>query len=189
MSTDVKIKVSEILGLVRDKIFESDNQDTLFNGKYFEQMCCALEVVSDTEMAISAYSSNEFGEDIPLKYLAVYGLLQAIFVQQHAVEHLCQSLGLTVTILADYPRLKEIRKIRYDIVGHPTQRGLGSVPKSYHSISQITLNHNGFTSRTSFEGNIPSELKEIDLIALMSDQEECVSSILASLLEKLKIDD
>ena len=71
MITATKITVSEILSLVRGKIFDSSDQDTLSNSKYFEQMCCALDTVGDTEMAISAYRCNKLGEDVSSKYLAV----------------------------------------------------------------------------------------------------------------------
>ncbi len=189
MITATKITVSEILSLVRGKIFDSSDQDTLSNSKYFEQMCCALDTVGDTEMAISAYRCNKLGEDVSSKYLAVYGLLQAIFVQQDAVQHLCNSIELSGNILQSYPRLKRIREIRNDIVGHPTNRGFNSGTTSYHYISQITMNHDGFTCMTCFDGNTSAKFKKVNLLALISDQEKCVSSILASLLEKLKNDD
>ena len=60
------------------------------NKALFSQLCSSLDVIEDTEAAITAYTEKDFGEDKPSHYLAVYCLLQAIYVQQDAVINLCE---------------------------------------------------------------------------------------------------
>lgn len=67
------------------------------------QLCSCLDVLGDTELAINAYSDSvlDIGSLPKIKkynvgslYLEVYGLLQALFLQQDAAINLCDSLGI-----------------------------------------------------------------------------------------------
>ena len=64
------------------------------SGVPWDQLSSCLDVIEDTELAITAYLRREFGESTEGLYLAVYGLLQALFVQQDAVINLCESLSI-----------------------------------------------------------------------------------------------
>ncbi len=159
------------------------------NKALFSQLCSSLDVIEDTEDAISAYTEKDFGEDKPSHYLAVYGLLQAIYVQQDAVINLCESLGIKDEI-NNYPKLKEIREIRNDTVGHPTKRDKQKgKPVSYHHISQITLNKSGFTLASYFSDGSQVQFRDIKIPELIVEQNKFISAILTTLINNLKAEE
>src|SRR5438552_140615 len=94
------------------------------------QLCSCLDVIGDTDLAIKAYTNKECGTSKGATYLAVYGLLQALFMQQDALMNLGESLGIDDKI-ENYPRLKEIREIRNVSIGHPTRHNRKK-STSYH---------------------------------------------------------
>jgi hypothetical protein len=156
------------------------------NKALFSQLCSSLDVIEDTEDAISAYTEKDFGEDKPLHYLAVYGLLQAIYVQQDAVINLCESLGIKDKV-NNYPKLKEIREIRNDTVGHPTHRDQQKgKPASYHHISQITLNKSGFILASYFSDGSQVQFRYIKISELIFEQSKYISDILTTLINNLE---
>src|SRR5690606_16264902 len=63
--------------------------------------------------------------------LEMYGLLQALYVQQDAFRHAQESLGVnSIHIKNDYPDLQSIRLARAQLVGHPSQTLLDKTSSS-----------------------------------------------------------
>lgn len=159
------------------------------NKALFSQLCSSLDVIEDTEDAITAYTEKDFGDDKPSHYLAVYGLLQAIYVQQDAVINLCESLGIKDKV-NNYPKLKEIREIRNDTVGHPTKRDQQKgKPVSYHHISQMTLNKSGFTLASYFSDGSQVQFRDISISELIVEQNRFISTILTTLVNNLEAEE
>ena len=99
-------------------------------------LCSALDVIGDTAKCLEA----SFRMDMSRlhdgdKYVYIYGALQALTMQQEAVEHLAESLEYSYT---RDPLLDEIRKDCTDSVGHPTKQGEGAGITS-HFISRATI--------------------------------------------------
>lgn len=158
------------------------------NKGLFSQLVSSLDTIEDSEQAITAFIAGEFGESKAALYLATYGLLQAFFVQQDAVIHLCESLGIEERI-DNYPKLKEVREIRNDSIGHPTKRDQKKgQPTSYHHISQITMTRTGF-QMGSFFSDGRYQHKDVHIPGLINDQREYVSEILDALIEKLDLEE
>lgn len=155
----------------------------LKNGALWNQLCSCLDVIEDSEFAIDAYFDREFGESIGEYYLRVYGLLQALFVQQNAVRDLNESLGIP-NPLNNYPRLKEIKEIRNASSGHPTKKGTKK-QRSYHHISRPTLKADGF-QLVSFFGNGTSKFEDISIPGLIADQRTCISEIFTLVIRELQ---
>ncbi len=108
-------------GRIRDLINTPRKQYLLMKQmNLWSQLCSCLDVIGDTELAIAAYIHKEFSQNTGANYLAVYGLLQTLFLQQDALFHLCEALGIGDP-RDNYPRLKEIREDRNASVGHPTK--------------------------------------------------------------------
>jgi hypothetical protein len=152
------------------------------------QLCSCLDVIEDSELAIDAYSARESEISVGADYLAVYGVLQALFLQQDAIDNLCKSLRIPETIY-NYPRLKEIREIRSESIGHPTRKnkkGRQSQPPSYHFISRPTLGHSGFQLLSSYSNGKSDEFKDVSILNLIADQKEYTSNILTLVIEKLE---
>ena len=60
---------------------------------YWYQLCSALDIVEDTSNAAESYFNLEFPNDVGYKYLLLYGVLQALFIQQDAIKHISEVIG------------------------------------------------------------------------------------------------
>jgi len=167
---------------IRNFINEPRKQFNLLkNPKFWNQLCSSLDVIEDSDLAIDAYINSEFGKDDGEKYLSLYGVLQALFLQQDAVTNLCESLGLTNNLIVN-PKLKEIRDIRNDSIGHPTKRGNY---KSYHFISRVTIKKFGFQLISDYENN-KTTIRDISVIDLINEQRKDLSEILKKVINDLQ---
>lgn len=170
--------------IIRDLINKTLIKSPLLkNGALWDQLCSCLDVIEDSEFAIDAYFDREPGENIGEFYLNVYGLLQALYIQQDAVFHLCESLSIPET-KENYPRLKEIRNVRNASSGHPTKKRTKK-QRSYHHISQSTLKPDGF-QLASFFGNGTLKFEDISIPALIADQRTCISEIFTLVIGELQ---
>ena len=156
----------------------------LKNHKLWNQLCSSLDVIEDSDLAIDAYLNREFSKDDGEKYLRLYGVLQALFLQQDAVINLCESLGLPNDLITN-PKLKEIRAIRNDSIGHPTKRGNY---KSYHYISRVTITKSGFRLISDYE-NSKTIFRDILVIDLIKEQRKYLSKILKKIIKVLKAEE
>lgn len=170
---------------IRNFINQSEKQFNLLkNHKFWNQLCCSLDVIEDSDLVISAYLKSEFGAEDGEKYLRLYGLLQALFLQQDAVTNLCESLGLQNNLISS-PKLKEIRDIRNDSIGHPTKRGNY---KSYHFISRVTITKSGF-QLISYDEKNKTTFRYILVIDLIKEQRKYLLEILKKVINALKIEE
>lgn len=176
---DKAMNTHEYTKEIREIINEPRKQFHLIKDKNFwSQLCSSLDVIEDCDLAITAFVEGDLGESFGEKYLKLYGLLQALFLQQDAVTNLCESLGLQNDI-SSHPKLKEIRDIRNDSVGHPTKRGKY---KSYHFISRTSIKKMGFTLVSDFE-NSETKSRKISVADLIEDQKKYLSNILKNVID------
>lgn len=176
--------IERLISDVRKLINRSRKQHLLFRDKrLWNQLCSSLDVIEDTDIAFDDYMGTEFPESIGRQYLVVYGLLQSLFVQQDAVDHLVESLGLSM--LSASERLIDIRDIRNKSIGHPTKEGIGKGEKSYHFISRATMHKNGFQLMSSFSDK---ELRftNVNIPGIISRQRNVIEDVLKEVLEELK---
>jgi hypothetical protein len=175
----------EYTGKIRDFINEPRALYALLkNLGLWHQLCSCLDAIEDTDLAIASYSTEEFTASDGARYLTVYGLLQALFLQQDAVFNMCESLEIP-NQLDEYPRLRQIREIRNESIGHPTKKDKPRGQRtSYHSISRITLGPEGF-ELLSFRGDGTFDAKYISIPDLIADQRNYVSEILSSVINEL----
>jgi len=170
---------------IRDFINKPRKQFNLLkNRRFWNQLCSSLDVIEDSDLAIDAYINREFGKDKGEKYLRLYGVLQALFLQQDAVANMRESLGLPDN-LTTHPKLKGIRDIRNDSIGHPTKRGNY---KSYHFISSVTITKSGFQLISDYENN-NTTFRDISVIDLIKEQREYLSEILKKVISILKAEE
>ncbi|MCE5339772.1 MAG: hypothetical protein LLF92_01415 [Planctomycetaceae bacterium] len=92
-------------------------------------MCGSLDTVESAQMAIDSYNclNKENIKDIGQK-LIIYGLFQALYIQQDAVLNLCKSIGIPLPenekdFKKKYPEVYEIRQLRNKGIGHPSKEG------------------------------------------------------------------
>jgi len=156
----------------------------LKNHKFWNQLCSSLDVIEDSDLAIDAYLNMEFSKDDGEKYLRLYGLLQALFLQQDSVINLCESLNFPDNLITNI-KLREIRDIRNDSIGHPTKRGNYN---SYHYISRVSITKSKFKLFSDYE-NSKTIIKDILVIDLIKEQRKYLSKILKKIIKVLKAEE
>lgn len=151
----------------------------------FSQLVSALDTIEDTEEAIIAFETEAGGNTAGELYLIIYGLLQALFLQQDASRHLSEALGVHDTS-NQYPQLTVVREIRNDSIGHPTKRDRRKgQPTSYHQISRPTMSRKGF-QLLSYYSDGSSHFRDISIPNLVADQREFLAEMLTEVVNELR---
>jgi hypothetical protein len=145
--------VWNLLRYIREFIQHPRRLDPIIQKKpSWYMLTAAMDVVSDTESAIVSYERGEFRDKGTL-YLVIYGLLQAMYLQQDALRNMVHALeGSEVYKLDTEPEAMWIRQIRNDSVGHPTKQGTTKPRKdgalneqTSHSIVQHSMRKEHYT--------------------------------------------
>ena len=143
-----------------------------------------MDVIEDTCLAIEAFTNLSSSQhDTGLVYLAVYGLLQSLYVQQDAISNLCAALDFSFN-KHDNSVLKGIRNIRNESIGHPTDRTKGS-DHSFHGISRTTLSTAGF-QLLSQDSQGKTKFEDIELVKLMEQQESILNDVLGKVAMEIQ---
>lgn len=148
----------------------------------WNMVCSALDTIGDTQLAIREYlagriSSTTNGET----YLAIYGILQILYVQQDAVRDLGRAVDIPVELPAE---LRRIRNIRNAATGHPTNHQ----NQFSNTINRNAMSVSGFElARHSSDASVSMEW--IDLAPLARQQDDLVEALLEEVALKLEDDE
>ena len=169
---------------IREYINEPRRQSSLMKQGpgTWNKICSSLDVIGDTEEALLWYQAKGSFENDGEAYIAVYGVLQALYLQQDAVIHLSQALGAEQP---KNPTLNRIRAIRNDTVGHPTNRGKQGT-KSFHYISRPTITPEGFDVLNAFAGGPEDHFGRIDTKKMIHQQRKELEAQLTRVLDALR---
>jgi len=175
---DLEIKIREFINHYRN------NHVLVQDLIKWNILCSSLDVVGDTELAIESYKGLKT-EDVGFNYLAVYGILQVLYVQQDAVLHIFQSLDISPKLIdsAILTDVMYVRGIRNKATGHPTKHGKGKQTLSSHFISRMSLNLFGFTLMSAEGGN--TQFNNISIGDLLHKQEVGTAHALEIVVEEL----
>jgi len=185
MISTLEQKIQRIRELINKPIIKPIR---LKNRAHWNQLCSCLDTIEDSELAIAAYSTEKFGRSDGKKYLALYGLLQALVLQQDAVFNLCESLEMP-NQRSKYAKLRKIKDVRIASAGHPTKRNREEgQPTSHSFIVRITLEHDSFEFISSYD-NGKEKFKRVSIPDLIEDQRNCLSEILDLVIKKLEDDE
>jgi hypothetical protein len=144
------------------------------------KLCSSLDVIGDTELALEAYMRRTAGpQDTGELYLLMYGVLQVLYVQQDAVRHLAEALGVPYTRST---ALSAVRNTRNDATGHPTSSSYG---KAFNFISRITMFAGGFQMLTMKKDGT-NETRQVNVPALIDQQRNEVGAALDMIAGKLR---
>lgn len=172
--------ISKLESKLRDLINSPRKQYSLIQDlNLWNQLCSSLDVIGDTELAIDSYFQKESPKDTGSKYLLIYGVLQSMFLQQDAIKHMAEALGLK---FEKNSLLTKIREIRNKSIGHPTKKVNGEDISS-HFIARYSINKNGFMLM-SVIGNDPQFLN-VDISKLIDEQRTIHAEILEKIIKKL----
>lgn len=151
----------------------------------WDKLWTSLDVIEDSQLAIDDYKNLPDFNAYENGYLYVYGVLQALFLQQDALANLNFALFKEkIEFEKDYSELYKIRESRNNSIGHPTNRANG---KSFHYIGRSSIEKKGFTMLSYFPKNgDSSKVEKIDIINCIEIQEKLLSAILAKTIDRLK---
>jgi hypothetical protein len=176
--------IREVELRIRDLINEPRKKCLLMSkGRLWHQLCTSLDAIGDSQLAIDAFPLEVTKGNYGTLYLSIYGLLQACFLQQDAIRHLCEALNLEDSY-RDHPQLLAIRELRNDAIGHPTKRNT-KPPYRYCSISRVTMSSAGFQMLVDRETG-ESAFHYVLLSEVIADQRTYINELLSAILVKLE---
>ena len=146
------------------------------------RLTAALDVIEDTSWAIEYYLESDYPTDFKGKYLYIYGLLQALFVQEDAINSISIALfGKKIDFKKDYPKAHIVREMRNDVVGHPTCRD----NTYFVYLGQNSLQKDSFyySKEDSTSGNHEGII--VDIMSAISDQASCINRIMDEAVQRL----
>jgi hypothetical protein len=173
-------EIRRLSGVVRRSFVEEDLPASSYNDPKSSQIRSSLDVIEDTQMAVDSYFEHSVAPQSGDCYTKVYGILQALVVQQDAVKHLFEALDCPYQLSPD---LKNIREIRNRACGHPTK--LKRKRLSFHFISRATLSQEGFQLISEVEG-FQDAFEEVKVSDLFDTQGRELMQLLIALVKSLE---
>ena len=175
---------------IRDLINSPRKQNELMkNNTLWLMLCSCMDTIRDTEGALESYLIEDIDNSQRGKnYLNTYGALQAIFVQQGAVENLHEALDI---LYVEDSSLEQIREIRNDAAGHPTNRGNKKSFNFVHFRSGYTHGFHLMTAYPNESGNrqLNSKHVDINIADLIATQRSTFMDVLDNVIEILKTEE
>lgn len=146
----------------------------------YNQTFTSIDLIEDSQIAIEEFESAELLGKQGRSTLLIYGLLQSLFIQQDGLYHLYKCVldeNINQTDFFDtFSFDKNIREVRNDIAGHPTNRK----NTEFYFIAKGTVSKDRFT----YAGYTPEFRKvEVDLKTFISKQSEFTINVLQSVLD------
>ena len=142
------------------------------------QIRSAFYAIEDSQAVIEDYKKIES----TIKrgsYLNLYGLLQGLFVQQDAFKTLFKLCIDEKFDLFSIPELKEIREVRNNSIGHPTNN-----KNEYYIINQSTLNKYGYTL-IGYLKDGSTKFQNISIYELLQKQENEIMKLMHQFISSL----
>jgi hypothetical protein len=182
---DFKEKIDQLRNAVNTSITFRQQAWNQKNQGHWSKLWVAFDNIQDTGIAI-----NEFQVKDEIGRLDIYGILQALVVQQTSFRHLEEALGLEPYKVDEYPKLLEIRNIRNEAIGHPSQTKLARNRSSYEdgtiTYSSIIPGSKSNILEYAVWSNQGSKIKKVELIGIIQEQEDLLMHETDKILNKIK---
>jgi hypothetical protein len=149
----------------------------------YNQTFTSIDLIEDSQIAIEEFENAKTLGRQGRSTLLIYGLLQSFFLQQDGLYNLYKCVINDKIKLTEFFDLfsfnKEIRDVRNDIAGHPTNRN----KTEFYFIAKGTTSKYRFT----YAGYTPDFRKvEVDLKAFISNQFDFVNIVLLKIQNDIK---
>ena len=176
-------EITKLLGAIRDLINIPRRQHLLVqDSSNWNSLCSALDIVDDSECAIDAYLGGRNNDNVSERYLLIFGVMQALVVQQQAVTQLRTAFHVT---RSSQKELDKIRTIRTQSTGHPVrQKNHGAISANF--IARATLRKETFNLMTVYGDDREPTFEKINVINLIKKQQTIHGTILSNILGKLR---
>ena len=176
----METEIINLIQKIREHIARTEKMAVLLlDSSKWLPLTSALDVLEDSSSAITYYVQSDFPDSVNGKYLFIYGLIQAMYLQMDAANSIQKALiGSKIDFEKEYPDAYRIREMRNDVVGHPTNRKTNQ----YIHLVQISLNKRGFYYIKDFS---EAETEKGESISVSVDRAiEDVNSCIKSVLER-----
>ncbi|MFA5075547.1 MAG: hypothetical protein WC436_05600 [Candidatus Babeliales bacterium] len=144
--------------------------------------CVALDTMEDALMAILAYGTAKESRSVGLRYLKLYGLLQAVFLQQDAIQCFLNVLGGNFE--KEKKRLiawHELRNLRNLTVGHPVD----NFGEKRCYIIRVSIAKHGFECIMWDKKKRKDDFVKIDIKSLLNKYRKEVGGVLRKVQDYL----
>ncbi len=164
----------------------------------WNQFFAALDTIEDTCLAIQNFQLDTNDLFIKNPYLATYGILQALFIQQDAVNYLKISLFGSIKKIdwsnTKYVELAKIRHIRNETIGHPVKTEQKGRKSTYinDEITSCTIDRSSLTKdgfRYMLWMHSKTDSKTINFSEIIKLQDKYLSAELETVMKELKIEE
>lgn len=174
----------ELINKIREHIERSEKYASLLNDlQKFYRVASSLDVLEDTSYAVEYYVDSEYPDDIKGRYLYIYGLMQALFVQLDAANGISMALlNEEINFKEKYPKAFSFREARNDVTGHPTLRG----KNNFVYLTQMELFKGSFSYFKANSETEESQYITIDVEETINDVSSCVNDILQKTIDDLE---
>ena len=148
----------------------------------YNQTFTSIDLIEDSQIAIEEFERAELLEKQARNTLLIYGLLQSLFLQQDGLYHLYKCVvdeNISQTDFFDsFSFDKDIREVRNDIAGHPTNRR----NSEFYFIAKGSISKDRFI----YAGYTPTFRKvEVDLKTFITKQSEFTINVLQTVQENI----
>ncbi|MEC4852677.1 MAG: hypothetical protein SAJ12_16975, partial [Jaaginema sp. PMC 1079.18] len=148
----------------------------------WNKLSSALDVVGDTQLAIESHSKFEQVTNYGECYIVIYGILQALLIQQDAVKAICEVLEIRYKLPE---QLIKIRKVRNSSSGHPIYQTENKVVKSSF-IDRCFMSSSAFHIIDVFSNDEESKRQFISIPDLIIVQNKHISEKLEQIIKELE---
>jgi hypothetical protein len=148
----------------------------------YNQTCTSIDLIEDSQIAIEEFENAESLGKQGRSTLLIYGLLQSLFLQQDGLYHLYKCVVDDNIKQKDFFDKfsfdKDIREVRNDIAGHPTNRK----NSEFYSIAKGPISKDRFT----YAGYTPTfRMVDVDLRTSIIEQSEFTINVLQAVNENI----
>jgi len=172
--------IDQYMHTLRSTVNEAIFINNIKRHKFVWDMAIAsIDTIEDTQLAIESFSNTKF---IGKRYLEVYGLFQAIFLEQDALVNLAKGLNLDTINIWSNKESADIRAIRNKYFGHPTKNDHKKQSEiTYHGVARMTIDSDSITGWTY--PNFKTEV--INIPKVIDDHYKSVKTILKQINDQL----
>ncbi len=127
--------------------------------KEWDRLCAAMDALEDTCLALQNYERDGLGSDEGEQYLRLYGLFQAICVQQDSIVNLYEIFTERPWKNTPNSAWEHLREVRHKTAGHPIKTFSG---KLNCFLSRQSIQDDKFTIviwETAEDDTAPTELR------------------------------
>jgi len=152
------------------------------NELLYNQTFTSIDLIEDSQIAIEEFERAESLGKQGRSTLLIYGLLQSLFLQQDGLYNLYKCVVDGKIKQTDFFEIfsfdKNIREVRNDIAGHPTNRK----DTEFYFITKGPISKDRFT----YAGYTPTFRKvEVDLKTFIANQLEFTRNVLQTIQENI----